>query len=70
MRKKKVIKHSSMPMRSPVGFAVLYWLLMDRLQAPEWAFGVLWTVVAVGAVAFIGSFWSEERKDVPGFGEQ
>lgn len=70
MKRKIVIKSSSLPMRSPVGLAVLYWLLMDRLGAPDWAYGVLWTLVGLFAVVWIASFWAESAQDVPGFGEK
>jgi hypothetical protein len=69
IRTKKVIKLSSMPSRSPAGFGILWWLLLDRLNAPIWAYGLLWTVVGLLAVAFIASWWTEKPCDVPGFGE-
>jgi hypothetical protein len=47
MKRNTVIKSSSLPMRSPLGFAMLFWLLLDRLSAPGWAFGVLWTLVGL-----------------------
>lgn len=68
MRKKRVIKLTSMPAKSPVGLAVMYYLLLEHIQAPSWAYGVLWTCVALAAAVFIASFWTEERSDVPGFG--
>ena len=70
MKKKVAIKASSMPARSPVGFAILMWLLLDRLGAPQWAYGVLWTIVGLLAIAFIWCFCTTVERDVPGFGEQ
>lgn len=69
MKKKVVIKSSSFPMRSPVGAAVLYWLLLEHIKAPEWAYGVLWTLVGIGAVAYLVSFFMETPRDVRGFGD-
>jgi len=70
MKRSTVIKSSSLPMRSPLGLAILFWLLLDRLGAPGWSFGVLWTVIALLAVMWVASFWTESFRDVPGFGEK
>jgi len=70
MKHVTVIKSSSLPTRSPVGFAILFWLLLDRLGAPGWAFGVLGTLVFFMAMFWIVSFWTESKQDVSGFGEK
>lgn len=70
MKRSTVIKSSSLPTRSPVGIAIVFWLLLDRLGAPGWAFGVLWTLVALLALIWIISFWTESARDVNGFGEK
>ena len=70
MKKKVAIKHSSLPMRSPVGLAIVMWLLLDRLGAPGWAYGVLWTVVGILVIAFFCDFYRTTFRDVPGFGEK
>lgn len=70
MKRKVVIKSSSLQTRSPVGIAIVFWLLLDRLDAPGWAFGVLWTLVTLLALAWVISFWTERLADVPGFGEK
>jgi len=70
MKHSTVIKSSSLPTRSPFGLAILLWLLLDRLAAPGWAFGALWTVIALLAVMWVVSFWTESFRDVPGFGEK
>lgn len=68
--KKVVIKASSLPPRVPITSAIAFWLLLDRLHAPEWAFGVFWTLVTVLFAGFIYSLHISELKDVPGFGEK
>jgi len=70
MKRKVVIKSSSLQTRSPVGIAIVFWLLLDRVDAPGWAFGVLWTLVAILALAWLISFFTESVSDVPGFGEK
>jgi len=70
MKRKIAIKSSSLPARSPVPFAILWWLLLDRLDAPGWAYGVLWTVVAAVTIAWIYCLCTTSERDVPGFGEK
>lgn len=70
MKRSTVIKASSLPTRSPINFAVLYWLLLDRLGAPGWAYGVLWSLVALGAGVYIAGLFTETARDVTGFGER
>lgn len=70
MKRSTVIKSSSLPMRSPLGLAILFWLLLDRLGAPGWAFGVLWTLVGLLVLIWLISFKTESAQDVPGFGEK
>ncbi|MBD8654136.1 hypothetical protein IFT68_00660 [Oxalobacteraceae sp. CFBP 13730] len=70
MKRSTVIKSSSLPMRSPLALAILFWLLLDRLGAPGWAFGVLWTLVGLLVLIWLISLKTESAQDVPGFGEK
>jgi len=70
MKRKVAIKSSSMPTRSPLASAALLWLLLDRLGAPLWAYGVMWTIVGLAAIAWIHCLCTTEERDVPGFGEK
>lgn len=70
MKRKVAIKSSSLPARLPVGFAILMWLLLDRLAAPGWVYGVLWTVVGLAAIQYIWCVCTTVEKDVSGFGER
>ena len=70
MKRSTVIKSSSLPRRSPLGLAILFWLLLDRLGVPGWAFGVLWTLVGLLVLIWVISFKTESAQDVPGFGEK
>lgn len=69
MKKKVKIARSSMPTRSPVGATLLLWLFLEHIGAPGWAYGVLWTFAALGAFAFVLSFFNEAERDVRGFGD-
>jgi len=45
----------------------LYWLLLDCLDAPGWAYGVLWTLIVQLRLYYIISLRTESKRDVPGF---
>lgn len=70
MRKRTYISTECMHPKAPVHAAIVWWLLLDRFGAPGWAFGVLWTAVAILAIGFIADMVSGESKEVPGFGER
>lgn len=70
MSKSKItIKPSSLPMASPLGFIILLGLLLDRLAAPGWAWGVLGTVAVLLAIVFLQQRLCGIERDVPGFGD-
>lgn len=69
MSKRKIaIKSTSLPVPSPVLGVITLWLLMDRLGAPMWAYGVLGTFAALWLFAFIYDCCTRTERDVPGFG--
>jgi hypothetical protein len=63
MKKKKVLSRKRLPTRSPVGMALVLWLMLDRLKAPGWAYGVGATLMAICLAAFIASYWTENEYD-------
>ena len=69
MKRRVAIKASNLPVRSPIGGAILWWLLLDRCGAPAWLYGVLWTFVAIGGFEWIYFLRTAEPRDVPGFGD-
>ena len=60
----RYLKHKYLPPRLPVGTAALYWLLLDRFDAPGWMFGVLWTLVSILAIAFIARIINDTPIDL------
>ena len=70
MKHRTVIKPSSLPSQPPTFAAIVWWLLLDRLNAPGWAYGVLWTLVAIFFIAWVYRFWTDQELDVPGFGQK
>lgn len=70
MKKKVAIKSSSLPARSPIGGGLLLWLFLEHIGAPGWAYGVLWAIIALAAIAWIHCLCTTTERDVPGFGEK
>ena len=52
MKKRKVISSKNLPMRSPLIGALVWWLVLDKLGAPGWVWGVVGTMVVVAWIAF------------------
>lgn len=69
MSKKVTIKPSSLPMASPLIFIIVYGLLLDRLAAPGWVWGVLGTISVILTITFLGQRLKGMERDVPGFGD-
>jgi hypothetical protein len=64
MKKRKVIAHkNTAPSLRMVFFAVV-WLLMDRLQPPSWAWGVVGTICVLLAIATLVDIFCCEQVDL------
>lgn len=53
MKKRKVVSRKNLPMRMPLVGTLVWWLVLDKLGAPGWVWGVLGTIIAVGWFAFV-----------------
>lgn len=70
MKKRTYISLKCMHPRAPVHAAIIWWLLLDRFDAPGWAFGVMWTIVVILMISFLIDISNSTAKNVSGFGEQ
>jgi hypothetical protein len=43
-------------------------MLLDRLKAPEWAFGVFWAVAVLLTAAGLMKLFTEKQAKLTGFG--
>ena len=64
MKKTKWIKASNLPPRIGIGVFLLWWLFLDRIAAPGWAYGVVFTVLAIGYAANLWQLWHGEAVDL------
>ncbi len=54
-KKQKVISLKNLPFRLPISGTLAWWLFMDRIQAPQWAWTVVIMLGLVGwSVAIMG----------------
>lgn len=45
--KRRVIAGKNFPARAPLLLSLVAWLVLDRLGAPQWMFGVVGTVLVI-----------------------
>jgi hypothetical protein len=64
MSKQKVLHPRNLPTRPPLTVTAVVWLLLDRLHAPGYAVGAIWTFVGFLWVAFIVGLFNEEMVDM------
>lgn len=53
---KKFIQVKCLPPRLGIGSFVLYWLFLDRLNAPGWVYGVVGTLLILGWIVELIKF--------------
>lgn len=64
MKRIRKINRKNLPARSPIGAMLLMWLVMERLDWPGWAWGVVYTIFGVALVAFLVELVTVEDVDV------
>jgi hypothetical protein len=62
--KKKVISTENLATPSPLQTGLVWWLVFDRFHVPAWVWGVAGTILAVLAIAWIASIWTETSAEV------
>lgn len=65
----RTIASSCLPMRCPLMGTFVWYLLLDRLGAPGWVWGVIGTLLACVWVAWIAAQFLNESQPLHGFGE-
>lgn len=64
MRKTKVISRAELPGRLPIYQTILIWLLLDRMQASQWIWGVMGTLFGLLWIGSIVALIKEEQVSV------
>lgn len=64
MKKRNVIKHKNLSTRSPIGLALLFYLLLDKWNASEWVWGAVGLLFLFMLIAFIIDRINEVEIDI------
>ena len=62
--KKNVISRKNLPTKSPIGLIILFYLLLDKLNAPQWVWGGLGFLLLFMLIAWIVSLFTEDEIDI------
>lgn len=66
MKTPKYLKASNLPPRISFVWPMVWWLILERFNAPGWVYGALYTVIAVVFVAECIRLWTGEAVDLLG----
>ena len=64
MKKAKFIKAGNRPPRVSIIMPFVWWLVLERFEAPGWAFGVVFAVLGITYVVELFRLFSGEAVDV------
>ena len=64
MHTRKVVSPKNLPMRAPLTSTLVFWLVLDKLGAPGWVWGVLGTLLAVLWIAYFVDIFKREDIDI------
>ncbi len=59
--KRTVIHRNNLPFKPGIPL-IVWWLLFDRLHAPEWLWGIYWLITALAIFFYLGDLNS--RKEI------
>jgi hypothetical protein len=68
--KKKYIKRSSLSHGLPLWQTITMYLLLDKLQVSDLAWGIWIALFGIAWIACIVGIWTQQAEDVPGFGDK
>lgn len=66
MKKPKYIKASNLPPRGIVVVPIFWWMFLDRMNAPDWLFGIVGTLLALVTITELWRMFAGEGVDVIG----
>lgn len=59
--KVKVVHHKNLPTKLPINITLIAWLMLDRLDAPQLAWGIVGTVLAFIWIVLVIAMFVEEK---------
>lgn len=64
MKDRRVVASKNLQTKSPITVGVVYWLLLDRFNAPGWLYGVVGTIAVIWLFIWIVSWFFEVETEV------
>ncbi len=65
MTRKPCVNRANLPTTLPIWPTITLWLLLDRLAAPGWVLGVVWTLwTVIFLICFFSLFTDKPRTPV------
>ncbi len=61
---KRVISGKRMPVRLPIVGCCVWWLMLDRLHAPDWVYGLVGGVAVLVLIGLAVVVWKQVEVDV------
>ncbi len=61
MKKRNVLSRSNLPTQFPLLSSIVLWLVMDRLNSPQWLYGALGAIMALIWIGSIYTFFTEKE---------
>jgi hypothetical protein len=64
MKHPKVVAYKQLPARLPILATLVWYLFLDHLHVPGWAWGIAGTVFAFVWIGSIASLWLQEPTEI------
>lgn len=64
MKTRKVVHGKNLTMRCPLVATLVFWLVLDRLDAAGWVWGAVGVVLVIGWIAWIVDLLNVDQVDV------
>ena len=64
MASRKVIDSKNLPLKPPILGGLVWWLVLDKLGAPDWVCAVLATLYAIIFVGVLADMWTCKKISV------
>jgi hypothetical protein len=64
LKKPKVVAHKNLPAKLPIVGTMVWWMVLDKLQAPGWLWGVAGTLGVVFWAFSITALYLQDSQDI------
>lgn len=65
-KKSKYIKSNNLPPRLSILWPIVWWLVLERFNAPGWLYGVLFTIIGIVYVTEVWRLFAADAVDLVG----